>query len=54
MRVSKIAVNCNLDRGYNWAGGKGQQQPNQRLAPPAPGWHAFSMNFIAADVTLID
>jgi hypothetical protein len=52
MLVSKIAVNCNLGRGLTWAGGKGQYQPNKWFS--ANGWHEFSMNFIATDVTLID
>jgi hypothetical protein len=24
-----VAVNCNLDRDFTWAGGKGQYQPNK-------------------------
>jgi hypothetical protein len=51
MQVSKIAVNCWIVVLLGLVA-KGQCKPNKCFL--ANGWHEFSLNFIATDVTLID
>jgi hypothetical protein len=48
MRLSKIAVNCNLDLGFAWGWWKRSLSTKQVIS--ANGLHEFAMNFIATDL----